>query len=262
MYKIKINNVEMSMPSVTKILNIKDKPALVPWAVNSMAKWIEQNAPLDEYGLYIVSPGALQKAKREYRNISDDALNVGSIVHDAILKHIEKEKNNIDNEEAKKSFDAFLDWEQTNAVEWLEAEKIVLNIGSGYTGRFDAIAKINGKTTLLDFKTSKDIYSEMKEQLGAYWFAYKEKKENYKIEIQGRDEDELSEVDLTPKYKIESFGILRLDKETGFPEWKTYTKKEVKLAGEGFKTLTKYYYQSKKRRLKNNVYVEKYWGTK
>lgn len=262
--KIKINNIEIEFPSVTQILNIKDKPALINWAVNSMAEWIRQNSPIDDYGLYVLSEGALEKAKREYRNISKEALDIGTAVHDMILEYTKTGKKDFDfeNEQIEKSFNSFLDWEESNKVEWLESEKMVINLVHGYNGRFDAIAKVNGKITLIDFKTSKGIYTEMKEQLGAYWFAYKEKKDNYVFDIMDRDDKEYTVEDLEPKYKIDSFGILRLDKVTGFPEWRRYDKQEIKRAGEGFLSLTKYYYQSKKRRLKNNMFVEKYWGAK
>jgi|GEM_PF-5374228 len=49
-------------------------------------------------------------------------------------------------------------------------------------------------------------------------------------------------------------GILRLDKDTGLPEWKDYSDKyETKLIS--FLSLLDYYYKDKKRRLKNNPRV-------
>jgi ATP-dependent exoDNAse (exonuclease V) beta subunit len=53
---------------------------------------------------------------------------------------------------------AFLKWKTDNDVEFLEVERLVYSKQYEYVGRFDLIAKVNGKKMLIDYKTSKGFY--------------------------------------------------------------------------------------------------------
>ena len=43
-----------------------------------------------------------------------------------------------------------------------------------FGGKFDAVARVNGRVTLIDFKTSSGIYPEYSYQLAGYQIAYEE----------------------------------------------------------------------------------------
>ncbi|GAH23405.1 unnamed protein product, partial [marine sediment metagenome] len=62
----------------------------------------------------------------------------------------------------------------------------------------------NGKKYVIDFKSSKKFYDEMPLQVSAYRRAY-----CYECRLAEHPE---------------GMGVLRLDKETGIPEWKDYSK--------------------------------------
>jgi len=58
--------------------------------------------------------------------------------------------------------------EITKDFEWLECETQVVNEEAGYIGQLDAIAEVDGKVVLVDFKTGSGIYPEYGLQLAAY----------------------------------------------------------------------------------------------
>ena len=122
----------------------------------------------------------------------------------------------------------YRDWETTSGVKWCENECRVYNSRVHVAGTFDAIGIIEGKRTLIDFKSSKGFYDTYELQLAGYMSA-------------------LMEYDnLLP----ETAGILRLDKNTGIPEWREYQDVHEKI--EVVEKLAEVYYLMKKRRLKNN----------
>ena len=191
-----LNGVEY--PSVTTVTGILDKPALIQWAANCAVDYVAGN--LDRLKSDNVHEGeaVLEEARSAHRTVKDEAAGNGTKVHKAIELYIHGQDYSeiLDNEESQTGFKAFLSWEEKNHVIWLETECAVYSINHGYAGRFDAIAMVNGHRYLIDFKTSKGIYDEMKYQLCAYRQAYNEMLE------EGQE-------------KLENIAILHLDKLTG-----------------------------------------------
>jgi hypothetical protein len=223
MSRYTINDIEY--PSVTEVLDQLKKEALIQWAVNCAIKYIEQNGLIQE---------TLEKAKTEYRNVSQKSLDIGSEVHSSIESYIKfgRDKLGKIKPEVENALIAFWDWEKENNVDWIESEMTVVNKDLGYAGTLDAIANVNGKIVCIDFKSSKDIYPEYITQVCAY---------------------KLARESMDSPIKIDYVGILRLDKETGIPEFKLIDKQErIEREQKAFEALLKYYYLAKKRRLKNN----------
>ena len=102
-----------------------------------------------------------------------------------------------------------------------------------YAGTLDAVAKIGDKKYVIDFKTSKGFYSGYQKQISAYALAY--------TEMTG--------------IPVDGCGILRIDKESGLPEWKDCTKNRERKES-AFLKLLDFFYEDKKRRLKNNKRVK------
>lgn len=230
-------------PSVTTITGMLDKPALLQWASNCAVEYINDNIdivkdPIDVHA----GEDVLNQAKKAYCTKRDSAATSGTICHKAIEIYIqdgktpEVEEMLSDDESASTGFDAFIEWEETNHVKWLETECKVVSVLFGYAGRFDAIAEVNGIRYLIDFKTSKGIYDEMKYQLCAYRQAY-----NQQLE-EGQE-------------PIEKLAILHLDKITGEPGFKPIIK-NVQRYTKLFNTLVRAYYLMEDRRLKNNPFVK------
>lgn len=230
-------------PSVTTITGMLDKPALLNWSANCAVNFIIDNIdavkdPIDVHR----GEDILEQARKAHTMKRDAAAGSGTKCHKAIEVYIadgmtDEVKDILkDDEQAQTGFDAFLEWEEVNHVEWVDTECKVFSVVHGYAGRFDAIALVNGILYLIDFKTSAGIYDEMKYQLCAYRQAYNER---------------LPE----GKERIERLAILHLDKLTGEPTFKPVIKNIIRYT-ELYNTLTKAYYLMKDRRVKNNPFAK------
>lgn len=208
----------VKLPSVTAITGQLDKPALVSWAANSACDYIISE--LEGSDQEMVRVGAIypviEAARKNFRRVSAQALNIGKEAHKAIAFYLKEGYRPSDlSEEAEKALDAFLAWlEQMKPETHLIEHKL---IGMRYGGICDWICTIDGKKYVIDFKVAKAFYPEHFYQVAAY-----------------------RACDPT----VEGCGILRLDKETGLPEWNdTSDRYELDIAV--FNTLTDLWYARK-----------------
>ena len=205
---------EWSKPGVTSIIaDCHDKSGpLTQWAANMVVEWIRQNCPkalfLDMGHLekssdeFCVSEEDLDEARFNYKSISEKALNIGSEVHSAIENWLKFKKEPITpHDEIKAGFKAFIEFYNDNKMEPFALEQSV--IGDYWGGTLDYYGLFNNKFYVIDFKTSKYHYpNEHGPQIAAY-----------RSEVKG---------------PCEGCGILRLDKETGKPDFKDYSKRYEK----------------------------------
>lgn len=184
------------IPSVSSILgSTMDKSrVLMPWAVNMMCQYLTTH--FEENRRQYSSDELIQlslEATSAYRNISDTACNVGSIVHEYAEKFTYAvelgeplpelfddshelfatlpEENKV---QAKNGMEAFIKWYIENNITFRNAERTVYSKKQNYVGTYDALAVINGKKTLVDYKTAKGIYADHKLQVSAYVQAHEE----------------------------------------------------------------------------------------
>jgi len=229
-------------PSVTMITGMINKPMLLVWSANCAVDYISDHLEAVR-DIFDVHRGeeVLKDARTAYKTVSKYACDSGTQCHKAIEAYIggKPYEEILETEEAINGFAAFKDWEKMNHVEWLESEVQIVSERIGYAGRFDAIAKVNEHRYLIDFKTSKGIYDEMKWQLCAYRQAYNESP------------------DCTEP--IENLAILHLDKFTAEPTFKPIIKNLERMT-ELFNSLVHVYYLMKNRRLKNNPFVKQAKG--
>lgn len=171
------------VPSVTNIIKVIPKDALIYWA-NSLG-W---------------------KRKSVKRELEETA-RIGTVAHNTIESIITKDKNEgpidldvIENHmntnydgNIRNSIISFISWykEHRDDIELIEVEKEMS--GESYGGTCDMICKYEGKLMIFDFKTSGDFYFSMFIQLCAYVNLY----QNLTGEI------------------IEDVAVLRLDKKSG-----------------------------------------------
>lgn len=156
-------------------------------------------------------------AKRDYEAAGD----TGTRVHRAIEKYFETgpSMRGVEMEDdVIKPFSAFLEWVNENDIKCLLSEHIVYS-KIGYAGTLDFIGMVNGKKYLVDFKSSKGFWPEMPMQVAAYNYAHEE---------------------MTGE-KMDGVGILRLDKETGMPEWKEVPMDKLSHYFDKFLTLLAYF---------------------
>lgn len=180
------------VPGATSILSILDKPALMPWAAKVATEYVLANY---REGMSKAEMKALcQKAKGEHTRRKETAGDYGAQVHDAceaLLHGKPVEVSNIP--EVQRGISAFQEWLGHYEVKPIDTECLVLSRIAFYAGKFDLLASVGGKLTLVDFKTSSGVYKEHKLQLGGYRYAW---------------EEEHNE-------PIEQLIVLHLDKQTG-----------------------------------------------
>lgn len=210
-----------SLVSVTTVTGIWDKSlALTAWAANCAAKRFRQIVESGHKDLI----EAEKKAKKEYRKVSQDALDIGSEVHNLIEVHLKDQPVHLQNysKKVQNGYNAYLKWEKANNFELIASERRMYS-KKGFAGTTDCICKLNGEKFVIDFKTSKGIYEPgYSMQLSAYKDmvndGYYEETINYQKQW------------VESKNNIEKGGILVLNKETGMPSWYPYNPKLLELS--------------------------------
>lgn len=138
------------LPSVTEILNVVSKPYLIPWANRMGLNGIN----LDEKNAITTSIGTLVHHKIEcyFRNRNPD-------------------QDDYSDEVRTKADEVFLKFLRWNSEHDIEPHYLELPmVSSEFGGTIDAVVNLNGVKTILDWKTSKDIYQEYFGQLSAYYY--------------------------------------------------------------------------------------------
>jgi len=149
---------------------------------------------------------ALSIGEEEYHRVIDEALEIGNETHKCLESLVNGGPYLTGTSEGScNSINAFDDWTLDFNPEWLDSERKIYCDKYKYAGTVDAVAKINGRVCVIDFKTSKKIYKPYHLQVTAYAQAIK---------------------------RIDGLGrwplgiILRLDKETGEYEQKVFEPKD------------------------------------
>jgi len=264
-----INGV--SLPGVTTITGQMDKSdALTGWAARMACQYIENESEKFHDGDFLVSPEVLEQAQKEFRNVSSEAMDIGSEVHRAIEGYIKYGKDVVEDvrDEVMQALIAFWDWEKDNNVKWYESEMIVFHPYHCYAGTLDAIAEVGGDVYLIDFKSSKGFYNGYFEQVAGYLMAYEYltqwKVKDVNIAFNQEGLKSVFKKSYNNGRRVDGIGILRLDKETGKPEWKAESvHSKIENHKRTFIKMVDLYYEAydtktRKRRLKNNPRVERF----
>lgn len=170
------------VPSVTNIIKVIPKDALIYWA-NSLG-W----------------------KRKSVRKELEEAANIGTCVHNYIEKIIKNDKdlllnlNDIERDirlcyigETRNALLSFLEWYKINRtnLKAIDIEKSMS--GDFYGGTCDMICKYDNKLMIFDFKTSGEFYFSMFVQLAAYVRLYENETNNI----------------------ISDVAVLRMDKKNG-----------------------------------------------
>jgi hypothetical protein len=117
----------------------------------------------------------LRDAKRAHRDHTQDAANIGTIVHNWAEAYAKGENPAFPtNVQARAGVDAFLDWLGSHDVQWIANEAKVYSRKYRYAGTLDADAMVGGERCIVDFKTSAAVWPEMRLQTAAYQAAREE----------------------------------------------------------------------------------------
>lgn len=210
--------------SVTGATGMYDKSRpLIKWAVNLDIDHIEEylESCEDQIEKSLLLP-VLEEAREIHNQKKEQAGTAGDIVHkfaevfaenklankeadfktiySEAVKRIEDEGKSVEHieemkEQAENGIRSFLKWYNENDVEILFSERLTYSKKHNYVGTADLIARVNGKLSLVDYKTSSGVYNDHRFQVSAYWNS---------VDEEGFIGD-----------KIEQALILHFDKDTG-----------------------------------------------
>lgn len=165
--------------SVTACTGMKDKSApLIYWATGLMK---DELLALVYAGKPITQESIIEASKAHQR-AKEKAASIGSMVHDWIEQWTILRGENVpmpegdspDTQNVINGIIAFLSWVNDNKVKIQDPERIIYSRKHDFVGKIDAVATINGKKCLLDYKTSKIFATEYRYQTAAYQLAYTE----------------------------------------------------------------------------------------
>lgn len=177
-------------PSVTTILQAIGKPALVNWAakveremVLEVSAGLYQDAPIGKrmsVSAWITSmQSRLTRTKAHQKELAK-ASEIGSQAHALIEWNLKARMLQQPGpppkitDKAQWSFMAWEDWAKSVELKPIFVEQVVYSEKHGYAGTLDLLAEVNGKLTVLDWKTGKAIYCEAHLQNAAYRQAIRE----------------------------------------------------------------------------------------
>lgn len=153
--------------SVTNVLKVLDKPALMYWFGQGV------------YHAMVLDPtlGEKEALSAPYR-VSERAMNRGTTVH-SVIEAFKAGAPRIKTIETIQPYvDAFYRWFDDYNPTIVENEKTVVSHAYRYAGTIDMIANLNGENVVIDIKTNKDgnVYPEAFLQVSAYINALNEAK--------------------------------------------------------------------------------------
>lgn len=161
-------------PGVTTVTGVLDKPALVRWFREQVARAAIASAERLVADRDAGNEDAAVAYLLATRNEGTDGRERGSRIHGVLESVLRRESVDIDPADAAAVAGARA-WLNEAKVRPLEVEAFLINETLGYGGTCDLIAEIDGEIWLLDWKTSKSVawasgkvYDEMRLQLAAY----------------------------------------------------------------------------------------------
>ena len=170
------------LTGVTSVCNMQSKGFLVNWAASEAYK---DSLTLTDDEIKLV----LKDKNYAHTRKSKGATDKGTTAHDFVEKFIkdyissgEYNREVIEDEEVANSVYRFYDWAEKHKVEFFASEESVYSREFWYAGTFDFICKIDGKTLLGDFKTSKQIDDTYFAQGAAYAIAVEESNPEIKFD--------------------------------------------------------------------------------
>lgn len=178
------------LPSVTTILSVISKPALINWAakveremVLAVSSDLYIDAPTDtkmsRQAWLATMQTRLGKAKAATKELAR-AAEIGTQAHALIEWTLLKELVSAPGPEPKISakagyaFAAWQKWRDSVKLKPILVEQVVWSKTYGYAGTMDLLAEVDGKLTVVDWKTGKAIYPEAFLQNAAYRHAIRE----------------------------------------------------------------------------------------
>jgi hypothetical protein len=183
------------LPSVTTIIGVLAKPALIGWAAKEERKaTIAASYAVCSEHLFVLGAelDAEQFAKdveamlgkeRAHQKLMREAQTVGTAVHAWIEWQLKNElevegadehQPPTDHPVVAECLSKWKEWRESVNLKPLAVEQRLASQDYGFAGTLDLLAEVDGKVVVIDFKTSKAIYAESFLQNCAYRLALSE----------------------------------------------------------------------------------------
>lgn len=146
----KLADGKTRVPGTTTITGLLNKPYLVKWANNLGLEGIDSST------------------------YTDEAAKTGTLAHAMVQAHLQNEQldmnqfSKVQIDLAENALISFFEWKSRHEIEPIKCEVPFVSETLKYGGTIDCYCMLDGKPTLLDFKTGKAIYEEYFVQLAAY----------------------------------------------------------------------------------------------
>lgn len=189
-----VNKSHLKKPSVGVTTFVKGgyptSMGLISWMKTQTAefiiKWFE------EHGKTVITEKQkeqlIKDAKAADRDVSQEAADIGTLVHDFAylteMKEVDKAKTLYEQvltlpdepqQKVVRGINKFKDWKKKHeSDEMVLSETLVASPIHLFCGKFDRLVRRQGRLILGDFKTSKSIYLDQFIQLAAYRIAIRE----------------------------------------------------------------------------------------
>jgi hypothetical protein len=175
-YTVWVDGVKTKPPSVTTVTGVVDKSGPISgWAVKTtIAACRELIKPGESYSVRELD-NIFEKARKRSYTIKKEAADVGTAVHKWLELYFRGLEPEMPPEDPYLScVQAAMAWIKKHRVKILSNERPIYSIIHKISGRLDGIGLVDGKKSLIDFKTGNGIYPESWMQAAAYQFAYEE----------------------------------------------------------------------------------------
>ena len=199
------------LAGVTSILDvIINKPFLMAWSTKENYLYLKEHWDINKQYTEEEKEQLLLEAKVAYKNKSEQAKEKGTDGHKWLENYVKAKIRKTDLPSIPKDIErpikAFLEWEKENSPKWIASEARVFSPSHEYAGTLDALAEINGKLVLIDFKFANQISLEYYLQTAAY-------------------QNALEEFGIYPDRRL----IIRLPKTEKLNKWNSRTHKSEKI---------------------------------
>ena len=154
---------------VTTILGVRSADWLKFWTTKRNYEYMMENWDIRKLYTQKEKEDLLLKAKNAHAQRSKEALNTGKKAHLWIEHYLDGKNPPVpQDEKLKNSISSFIEYEKQHKIDWLLSEFVVCSEVYKYAGTLDAYAVVDGKKTLIDFKTSNHFSEDMFIQTAGY----------------------------------------------------------------------------------------------
>lgn len=176
-------------PSVTNILGCIGKPAVIAWAakeernlVMDCSADLYQDCPAEKMSrmAWIATMEQRLGTQKAHERLLAKAAEIGTQCHNLIEWTLRAKlcqqpgPSPSISDKAMWAFSCYERWAKKVSLKPILVEQTVYSKTYGYAGTMDLLAEVEGKLTVIDFKTGKSVYPEAHLQANAYKYALRE----------------------------------------------------------------------------------------